>query len=160
MQKRLPTYLALMAAAILTVVSAGRASAEQAAVGILKCDVASGWGLVFGSTKELRCSFSPVGNKPTQNYTGSIEKYGVDIGYTKNGIILWTVLAPRTNPVSGALEGKYVGATVEATAGAGLGGNVLVGGGNSISLQPLSISGQEGLNIAGGIGAVVLKLAK
>jgi hypothetical protein len=42
----------------------------------------------------------------------------------------------------------------------GLGANVLLGGGNSIALQPLSISGQEGLNVAGGIGAITLKAVK
>ena len=70
------------------------------------------------------------------------------------------MLAPRTNLEPGALEGTYVGATAEASVVAGVGANVLVGGGNSVTLQPVSISGQQGLNVAAGIGAVVLKAMK
>lgn len=159
MRMRNQGLAAFLAACLATTLLSGPASAEDVTAGYLKCDVASGWGFVFGSTKNLKCVYSPAGNQPEQNYTGEIRKFGVDIGYTKAGVILWTVLAPRTNLAPGALEGTYVGATAEASAGAGVGANVLIGGGNSISLQPLSISGQQGLNVAGGIGAVVLKSA-
>lgn len=154
------TTVLVTAALVLTIVLAGRAYAQDGTAGFLKCDVASGWGFVFGSSKDLKCVYSPVGGQPTENYTGKIQKFGVDIGYTQSGIILWTVLAPRTNLEPGAVEGKYVGATAEATVGAGVGANVLVGGGNSVTLQPVSISGQQGLNVAAGIGAVVLKAVK
>ena len=56
-------------------------------------------------------------------------------------------------------KGTYVGASAEVSAGAGLGANVLVGGGNSIALQPISIQGQEGLNVAAGIGSIQLEAA-
>jgi hypothetical protein len=40
---------------------------------------------------------------------------------------------------------------------AGLGANVLVGGSNrTVALQPLSLQGQVGLDIAGGIGQLEL----
>jgi hypothetical protein len=125
--------------------------------GILKCNVGGGWGFVFGSTKELKCVYSPNGPRGAERYTGEINKFGVDIGYTQSGVIIWTVFAPTNNLNAGALEGTYVGATAEVSLGMGLGANVLLGGGNSIALQPLSISGQEGLNVAGGIGAITLK---
>ena len=128
-------------------------------VGTLKCDVDSGWGLVFGSSKKLKCVYTPDGRKMSERYRGSIDKYGIDIGYTTAGIILWTVFAPTQNVDRGALQGKYVGATAEATLAVGLGANVLVGGGNSIALQPLSIGGQQGLNLAAGIAAVQLRSA-
>jgi Protein of unknown function (DUF992) len=159
MRIRIATML-MTVALVLTMVLAGRAYAEDATAGLLKCDVASGWGFIFGSSKDLKCVYSPVGGQPTENYTGEIQKFGVDIGYTQSGVILWSVLAPRTNLEPGALEGKYVGVTAEASAGAGIGANVLVGGGNSVSLQPISISGQEGLNVAAGIGALNLKASK
>jgi hypothetical protein len=42
----------------------------------------------------------------------------------------------------------------------GLGANVLVGGlDKSIALQPLSIEGNKGLNVAAGIGSISLKSA-
>jgi hypothetical protein len=57
----------------------------------------------------------------------------------------------------GALAGTYIGATGSAAAGPGVGVNVLVGGsGNTVSLQPISLQGGVGLNVAGGIGAVSL----
>jgi len=124
--------------------------------GILRCNVGSGWGFVFGSSKELKCVYSPGGER----YAGEIKKYGVDIGYTQSGVIVWTVFAPTTELNAGALTGTYVGATAEVSLGMGLGANVLLGGGNSIALQPLSISGQEGLNVAGGIGAITLEAVR
>lgn len=125
--------------------------------GILKCDVASGFGFIFGSSKDLKCIYSPDNAKDSQRYTGKIQKFGIDIGYTQSGVIIWIVIAPTNDIDQGALQGGYVGVTAEVTVGAGLGANVLIGGGNSIALQPLSISGQQGLNIAGGIGAVTLE---
>ncbi len=70
------------------------------------------------------------------------------------------VIAPTNDIDRGALQGEYVGVAAEVTAGVGLGANALIGGGNSMALQPLSISGQQGLNVAGGIGAVTLKWAQ
>ena len=60
-------------------------------------------------------------------------------------------------PAPGALAGSYGGATASAAAGVGVGANVLVGGsGNTISLQPISIEGMTGLNIAAGVAALTL----
>ena len=57
----------------------------------------------------------------------------------------------------GALSGTYSGVGAQASAGAGVGANVLVGGtGRAFSLQPVSIEGQTGLNIAGGVTTVTL----
>jgi hypothetical protein len=66
-----------------------------------------------------------------------------------------------TNRYSGMLAGTYAGATAEMTIAAGLGANVLVGGSNrTVALQPLSVQGQVGLNIAAGIGALELHLVR
>ncbi len=46
------------------------------------------------------------------------------------------------------------------TGGAIKGGEPICLNGNSMALQPLSISGQQGLNATGGIGAVTLKCAQ
>ncbi len=128
-------------------------------VGVLTCNVASGWGFVFGSSKDLRCVFDQNHRDPV-HYDGSIAKYGVDIGYTEGGVLVWGVIAPTSDVRPGALDGDYVGASASATVGVGVGANVLVGGfDRSFSLQPLSVSGNEGLNVAGGIGAISLKYA-
>ncbi len=138
---------------------AGLAAPAQAAgvnAGVLTCNVASGFGFIFGSTRALNCTFS-AGPRRVEHYTGSISKFGVDIGFVQSAVIVWAVVAPTINLAPGALAGNYVGATASATAGVGVGANVLIGGsGNSIALQPVSIEGNTGLNVAAGIGAISL----
>ena len=145
-----------VAAAALTL---GAAQAQPAGVkvGTLTCDVAAGAGFIFGSTKDLRCDYQPTPAR-TERYTGSISKWGVDIGYTGKGKLVWAVFAPASDVRPGALEGEYAGATANAAVGIGVGANALVGGlDKSISLQPLSVSGSTGLNVAAGIGQISLK---
>ena len=132
------------------------AQAQGVRAGTLTCNVSSGFGFVFGSSRSVNCTFAPAGGPP-QHYVGSIDKFGVDIGYTKGGVLVWTVLAPTTSPAPGSLAGSYGGATASATAGVGVGANVLVGGSNhTVSLQPLSIEGNTGLNVAAGVAALTL----
>ena len=58
----------------------------------------------------------------------------------------------------GDLSGDYVGAQGSASVGVGVGGNVLVGGSaNSIALQPLSVQGQVGVNVAAGLESLELR---
>lgn len=132
------------------------ATAQQSVrVGVLTCNVASGWGFIFGSTHDLNCTFSGSGR--TEHYVGRIDKFGVDIGYQTGGVIAWAVIAPSTDVGRGALAGKYGGVTAGAAVGPGLGANVLVGGfQRSIALQPLSVEGMAGLNVAAGIAEIVL----
>jgi Protein of unknown function (DUF992) len=125
-------------------------------VGVLTCNVASGFGFVFGSSRAVNCTFSPGPGRP-ENYVGAINKFGVDIGYLQGGVIVWTVVAPTANLGPCSLAGTYGGATASATVGVGVGANVLVGGsGNSIALQPVSIEGTTGLNVAAGIAEMTL----
>ncbi len=64
----------------------------------------------------------------------------------------------RRQRVFGALAGTYAGATAEATIAVGLGANVLVGGSNrTVALQPLSVTGQTGLNLAAGVASLTLR---
>jgi hypothetical protein len=129
-------------------------------VGVLTCGVASGWGFVLGSSKRLHCTFRENDRRPV-HYAGTISKYGVDIGYTKGGVLIWGVFAPTSDVRPGALNGDYVGASASATVGIGAGANVLIGGfDKSIDLQPLSVSGNRGLNVAAGIGSISLTLER
>ena len=133
-----------------------RAESGGVKVGVLTCSVASGWGLIFGSSKDLNCTFAPRPDR-AENYVGTIKKYGVDIGYQKGGVMAWAVLAPTKDLAPGSLTGSYGGATAGGAVGVGGSANVLVGGSNkSISLQPLSIEGTTGLNIAAGVAAIDL----
>jgi hypothetical protein len=132
------------------------AQAQGVKAGVLTCNVAGGFGFIFGSSRSVNCTFS-AGSAPPQHYVGAINKFGVDIGYVQGAVMVWAVLAPTTNPAPGSLAGTFVGATGSATVGVGVGANVLIGGSaNSISLQPLSIEGNTGLNVAGGIAQMTL----
>jgi hypothetical protein len=147
----------LMSAAALVALAGSAQAASGVKVGTLTCNVASGWGFVFGSSKDLHCNFRP-NNHMGEHYTGSISKFGVDIGYTEGGVLVWGVFAPSSDVRPGVLQGDYAGATASATVGVGLGANVLIGGlDKSIALQPLSVEGNKGLNVAAGIGAISLK---
>jgi hypothetical protein len=148
-----------VAVAGLSLAGAADAAPHGVKVGELTCNVASGWGFVFGSSKDLHCTFRPSGHM-REHYTGSISKFGVDIGYTDGGVLIWGVFAPSSDVRKGALEGDYAGATASATVGVGVGANVLLGGlDKSIALQPLSVEGNKGLNVAAGIGSISLKSA-
>jgi len=133
--------------------AAGAQAAMQA--GMLSCSVASGWGYVLVSWRDLKCVYSPS-SRPPEHYTGKISKYGVDIGYVESSMIVWAVIA-TSDLKPGSLGGTYVGVTGSATVGIGGGANVLVGGFNdSVSLQPLSVEGSMGVNVAGGVASVSL----
>jgi hypothetical protein len=154
-----------MAAAVIVALGTATAAVTPAsagpgiAVGVLSCNVSSGWGFVFGSSRSLNCTLAGA-NGVSEHYTGAISKFGADLGYTEGGVLVWTVFAPQANLIQGAIAGGYAGGTASATVGVGLGANGLVGGsGNTVALQPLSIEGNKGLNVAAGIAAMSLTYA-
>jgi hypothetical protein len=129
-------------------------------VGVLNCTVEGGIGLIVGSSKDMTCKFDPANGSASQRYAGHVGKLGLDIGFTNESYIAWQVIASG-ELMPGSLEGNYAGASAQATAGAGLGANVLVGGSNEqITLQPLSVQGQTGLNVALGIGTMELNFVE
>jgi hypothetical protein len=148
-------------AIVLAIASAERAVAQQIRAGLLTCDVSAGIGLIIGSQKQVSCVFTP--DQPSwpgrrEDYDGSITKFGLDLGATAGGVMVWAVFT-ETVAGPGFLAGDYVGATGEATLGAGLGANVLIGRSNrTVTLQPLSVGGQIGLNLAVGVAALHLGL--
>ncbi|MDQ0394654.1 DUF992 domain-containing protein [Labrys monachus] len=144
----------LPAVALTAMLLPAAASGAQAAVrtGTLTCDVAGGVGMVVMSSKAVSCRFTDF-NGNSELYAGDVRKFGVDLGFTNGTRVVWAVFEPAVAP--GSLAGSYAGVTAEATAGLGLGANVLVGGGNGgVTLQPLSVQGQTGLNVAAGIGSL------
>lgn len=128
--------------------------------GFLTCNVASGWGFIIGSSRKLRCVWEP--EKGVQyNYNGTVGQFGVDIGYHRSSVMLWTVVAATSDKGAKSLEGSYAGLTAQASVGVGAGVSALVGGfKKSFTLQPFSISGETGLNAAAGIQTLTLKRAK
>jgi hypothetical protein len=149
-----------VAAAFAAVAIATPAHSAGIQLGQLTCLVDGGVGFVFGSSKKLKCDFTPADStSPTETYTGSIDKYGLDIGFSGKSVILWTVVAAENyKHIKGQLAGKYSGASASAAVAVGLGANVLVGGSSdAIALQPVSVSGSSGLNVAAGFAQITLK---
>ncbi|MDB5523080.1 MAG: hypothetical protein JWM58_843 [Rhizobium sp.] len=128
-------------------------------IGYLSCEIGQGGGYVLGSAKELDCMFhSSFRGDQADHYKGVVRKLGIDLGYTTRGRLVWAVFAPTAGYHHGSLSGIYLGAAAEATLGAGLGANVLIGGtSGSVQLQTVSVTGQLGLNIAAAGASVTLK---
>jgi hypothetical protein len=130
-------------------------------VGFLSCEVAGGVSFIFGSSRDLTCTFETSDKHQIEKYNGKVRKYGIDIGYLKSGVIIWGVVAPTSTVAPGALAGDYVGINATLAAGYGIGADALIGGyKNSIALQPLSVEGVQGLNIAAGVVGLTLRPAK
>lgn len=144
---------------LLLATATSEAKTSGVKVGVLNCEIAAGVGVIIGSSKNINCSFRN-GSGRTEQYHGSIGKLGLDIGVTGKATVAWLVFAPGSVG-RGALAGSYVGASAQASVIAGLGANVLVGGfKNNINLQPLSVQGQMGLNIAAGLASLNLKTGR
>lgn len=157
MLKRSFALAAITAACCLAPATAQAQDSGGVKVGVLSCNVSSGWGFVFGSTRDINCTFSPAKGS-LEHYSGHISKFGVDIGYTQGGAIVWAVFAPTTDLAASSLAGDYAGATAGATVGVGAGVHALIGGfRKSISLQPVSIEGNAGLNVAAGVAEMTLR---
>jgi Protein of unknown function (DUF992) len=149
-------HLAACAALALVIAPAGPAAAQDIKAGVLTCDVSAGLGFIIGSKKQVACTFAPEGPGRREDYDGTITKFGLDLGVTTGGVMVWAVFT-RSVAGPGFLSGEYVGATGEATVAVGAGANVLIGGSNrTVTLQPISISGQTGLNLAVGVAALQL----
>ena len=136
------------------------AQAQRARTGVLNCDVSAVLGLIIGSQRTVNCLFTPDIPGPQEGYFGTITKFGLDLGATAGGSLVWAVYAD-TNRGYGFLAGDYAGASGEATVAVGLGANVLVGGSNrTVALQPLSLTGQVGLNVALGVANLSIRPAR
>ena len=133
------------------------ADTPKIAVGTLTCKGHGGVGLIFGSKENMRCLFQTAVSGRSYPYNATITQVGIDIGFTGESTLVWTVLGSTTDLPANALEGSYGGVTAGATVGIGASANALVGGSSqSIVLQPVSVEGQTGLNISAGVAGLQL----
>ncbi|WP_022722701.1 DUF992 domain-containing protein [Rhodopseudomonas sp. B29] len=152
---RLSLLLAAAAASLIT--SAAEAQQSRVQVGVLECRGGASMGFIVGSVTNLGCVLRANG-RPDTPYVATIRKVGLDLGITPETALGWAVFAPVDRFGPGDLAGDYAGAQGSASVGVGLGANVLVGGSaNSIALQPLSLQGQTGINVAVGLQALELR---
>jgi Protein of unknown function (DUF992) len=157
---RRSVFLGAMAASLLAAPFSS-ADAQQpitrVQVGVLECRGGASVGFIVGSVTHLGCVLRIEG-VPEDRYIATIQKVGLDLGITQEAALAWGVFAPTAQLGPGDLAGNYAGAQGSASLGVGAGGNVLVGGSNnSIALQPLSLQGQVGINIAAGLESLELR---
>jgi Protein of unknown function (DUF992) len=154
-------YCRLLITAMTVVGSCVPLAAQQAGgtkVGVLTCKTSASLGLLVGSHQKLRCNFKPDGGGEPEGYVGHVNRLGLDIGVKAGGVMAWGVFAPTNGYHHGALAGKYVGGSGSASLGVGVGANALIGGSHrSIALQPLSVEGQVGVNLALGVAGLSLQ---
>jgi hypothetical protein len=152
---RLSTLSIAIAALAASIASANALPPVRA--GILQCRGGQNVGYVVGSVTSLECVFQSEGRRP-EPYIATVRRYGLDLGITEQTRLSWAVNAPTTRVGRGDLAGNYGGLGANASVGVGFGGNFLVGGpANSYALQPISVQGQTGLNVAAGVADIELQ---
>ncbi|MDB5603705.1 MAG: hypothetical protein JWP25_605 [Bradyrhizobium sp.] len=152
---RLSTLSIAVAALVASFASANAMPPVRA--GILQCQGGQNVGFVVGSVTNLECVFESEGRRP-EPYVATVRRFGVDLGFTEQTKFSWAVSAPTSRVGRGELAGNYGGVGANASVGVGFGGNFLVGGpANSYALQPISVQGQTGLNVAAGVAGIELE---
>jgi hypothetical protein len=155
-------YCLGMASLAVTIVAADTPAAQAQGytrAGVLRCNLAPSVGLIFGSRQRMTCRFQSERSGKQETYSGTITRLGIDLGFTAGGVMSWAVLTQTAGSGRGALAGNFVGASGDIAFGLGVGANALIGGSkNSVVLQPVSISGQVGVNLALGVAGLRLRL--
>ena len=154
---RLSTLSIAIASLVASFASANALPQPQLRAGVLQCQGGQNVGFVVGSTTSLECVFQSEGRRP-EPYVATVHRFGLDLGITDQTRLSWAVNAPTGRVGPGNLAGNYGGVGANASVGVGGGGNFLVGGPqNSYALQPLSVQGQTGLNVAAGVANIELE---
>jgi hypothetical protein len=149
--------LAVLCASMVLLAGPAFAQAQPIRVGGLTCDAAPRVGLVIGSRQNLRCVFRSNATGRQYRYTGTISRMGLDVGITGGGRLFWGVFAPTSHVGYGVLRGN-LRCQRQCVLWTRPGANVLVGGSHrTISLQPLSVEGQVGINLALGVARLTLR---
>jgi hypothetical protein len=146
----------VLSATIAAITAAPAIAQSRIQTGVLECLSNPTFGVIVGSVRTMTCVF-----KPTQGfeqiYSGTRARVGLDLGFQAGAAIAWAVFAPTVQVRPGELAGTYAGVSADAAAGLGVGANALIGGSNNtVALQPLSLEGQVGINVALGVSALSL----
>jgi hypothetical protein len=144
-------------ATVALVASFASANAQQRVqIGVLECQGGPNVGFVVGSSTSLSCVFQGEGRR-REGYIANVRRLGVDLGFTQQTRFSWAAFGPTHRIGRGGLAGSYGGVGANASVGVGFGGNFLLGGpSNPYALQPISMQGQTGLNVAAGIAEIEL----
>ncbi len=133
----------------------------QTAAGELRCMVKGAFGFVIGSNRAATCSYRRPG-QPVEFYTGELGGFGLDIGPTNAVALTYKVYAVEPT-AQAALQGDFAGPGFGVAAGAGVAGNVLVGGASGgATLLPVpntATTAFTGFNVNAGLSHLTLQFA-
>jgi len=147
------------AALLMTAIQPASAASEHFEAGRLECDLSGDFGAILGARQDATCTFTPSAPGAVVRYTGTISEFGLDIGEIKKAKLVWLVDTLSKQP-NYQLDGTYRGVEADAALGLGAGTVVLTGGTHgTLSLQPVAVEGEEGLNVAVGVTQLNLKPA-
>jgi hypothetical protein len=153
------TTLSIALVALTAPIASANAAVPAVRAGVLQCHGGQNVGFVVGSVTSLECVFQSAGRRP-EPYIATVKRIGLDLGVTDQTQLSWAVNSPDGRLGHGGLAGSYGGVGANASVGVGFGGNFLVGGpANAYALQPISVQGQTGLNVAAGIAGLDLQPA-
>lgn len=149
--------LKLIALAAASMTAPMLAAADGVATGVLTCHQSNETNFVVYSSAKYDCNYTSASGRSDQ-FTGTIRKVGVDLSTSNEQTLVWYVFAPQSGVKDGALEGGYIGASADASVGAGAGVHALIGGlDRSFTLQPVSVSGEIGVGAAVGVETLRLR---
>ena len=143
----------------LTGLNVSAKAADRFEAGQLTCDLSGDVGAILGARQDARCVFQPSGPGSQTTYDGTITEFGIDVGVIDKAELVWAVDAVIDEKIHD-LAGSYRGAEAAAAFGLGAGALVLTGGATStLTLQPVALEGEEGINVAVGVVQLNLKPA-
>jgi hypothetical protein len=140
--------LTLAAAALVGSIASAHALPPVRA-GVLECRGGQNVGFVVGSVASLDCVYRSEGGRP-EAYVATVHRFGLDLGITEQSRFTWAVNAPTSRFGRGELAGTYGGVSANASVGVG-------GPSNAYALQPISVQGQTGFNVAAGAADLELE---
>jgi hypothetical protein len=130
-------------------------------IGSLSCNVGGSTGYILASQKTLDCVFLSKDGIHSAQYTGTIDKVGIDIGYTKAVHTIWRVYSLGSDRGPSDLSGTYVGEQGTIAAGSQAGGNWIYGGPNAeVGMLASGVIQDAGYNLATGVAAMTIKLKR
>ncbi len=144
---------------LLAVVTAYETGAQQTAsplnLGTLRCTIAPGVAVIVDSPREMRCTFYKS-DGIQEAYRGEVRGGGLSIGITGRSFAAWAVTSDPALARETSLSGRYSGVETGVTVGVGATSRALSNLGKAVSLQPLDVGPQAGLNFALGISQMDL----
>jgi hypothetical protein len=150
-------FTAVIAAVLLNALIVPAAATQKwSRVGTLNCTAGPSIGLLMGSLQKARCVFRSTATGKAENYSGRMEREGLELGITPGTKMLWAVLATTARLPAKSLTGRYAGAAEESVlAGERVEHALCNAGKRSVCLQ--AVGDEANGNLAPGISAVKLE---